>query len=237
MRVAEIWRYPVKSLQGEQLATASIGSRGLVGDRQWGLLDPATGFVLTARREARLLFASASLTDAGPVVTLEDGTPLDDDDALSSWLGRPVQLVTAAGRVGRYEASLDRYRDDAPWTSWQGPEGSFHDSGQTQVSIVSRASLGTWDRRRFRFNLVLDEGADADLVGSSFAIGGAVLSVVKRISRCVMTTRPQPGGIERDLNVLRTIVADMDGCMGIGALVSAPGTVAVGDAVDVRWAP
>ena len=230
MRVAEIWRYPVKSLQGEQLESAAIGPHGLVGDRQWGLLDIGTGFVLTARREARLLFASARLMDGGPVVTLEDGTTAGDD-ALSAWLGRPVQLLPAAGRMGRYEASLDRYRDDAPWTSWEGPEGSFHDSGQTQVSLVSRDSLGEWDRRRFRFNLVLDGGPDADLVGSSLTIGSATLSVVKRISRCVMTTRPQPGGIERDLNVLRTIVADMDGCMGIGALVTTPGAVKVGDEV------
>ncbi|HZQ84750.1 MAG TPA: MOSC N-terminal beta barrel domain-containing protein [Acidimicrobiales bacterium] len=235
MRVAEIWRYPVKSLQGEPLETASVAASGLEGDRQWGLLDPATGYVLTARREARLLYASARLVDGAPVVTLDDGTVATDDATLSAWLGRPVQLVAAAGRVGRYEASLDRYRDDAPWTSWEGPPGSFHDSGQTQVSLVSRDSLGAWDRRRFRFNVVLDGGPDADLVGASLQIGSAALRVVKRISRCVMTTRPQPGGIERDLNVLRTIVADMDGCMGIGTLVTTPGTVRVGDEVAVGW--
>jgi uncharacterized protein YcbX len=235
VRAAEIWRYPVKSLQGERLETAWIGPLGLVGDRQWGLLDPATGYVLTARREPRLLFATARLTDGGPVVTLEDGTVAADDAALSGWLRRPVQLVPAAGRVGRYEASLDRYRDDAPWQSWEGPEGRFHDSRQTQVSIASRDSLGGWDRRRFRFNLVLDGGPDADLVGSSLVVGSARLSVAKRIGRCVMTTRAQPGGIDRDLNVLRTIVADMDGCLGIGALVATPGTVRVGDEVEVRW--
>jgi MOSC domain-containing protein len=233
VRVAEIWRYPVKSLQGEQLESTSIGQFGLVGDRQWGLLDAGTGFVLTARREGRLLFASARLTDGRPVVALEDGTVAGDDAALSAWLGRPVQLVPAAGRVGRYEASLDRYLDDAPWTSWEGPEGSFHDSGQTQVSLGSRDSLGDWDRRRFRFNLVLDGGPDASLVGSSLAIGSATLAVVKQISRCVMTTRPQPGGIERDLNVLRTIVAEREGCLGIGALVATPGAVRVGDEVTI----
>lgn len=235
MRVAEIWRYPVKSLQGEQLASAPVGAHGLEGDRQWGLLDPATGFVLTARREPLLLFASARLTPDGLVITLEDGTVLSDDAALSAWVGRPVQLVAADGRVGRYETSMDRYRDDAPWQSWDGPEGSFHDSGRTQVSVVSRDSLGEWDRRRFRFNLVVDAGPDADLVGSALAVGTTTLSVVKRVGRCVMTTRAQPGGIERDLSVLRTIVADMDGCLGIGTLVTTPGTVSVGDEVAVRW--
>jgi uncharacterized protein YcbX len=103
------------------------------------------------------------------------------------------------------------------------------------VSVVSRDSLGEWDRRRFRFNLVLDGGPDADLVGASLVVGTATLSVVKRIGRCVMTTRPQPGGIARDLGVLRTIVADMDGCLGVGTLVTAPGALSVGDEVDVRW--
>jgi len=46
-----------------------------------------------------------------------------------------------------------------------------------------------------------------------------------------MTTRPQPGGIERDLDVLRTISRERDGCLAIGALVVQPGAVRVGDAL------
>ena len=46
MRVLELWRYPVKSLQGERLDVAEFGSEGIVGDRQWALFDldtPAMG--------------------------------------------------------------------------------------------------------------------------------------------------------------------------------------------------
>jgi len=229
MQVAEIWRYPVKSLQGELLDRAEVGTAGIVGDRQWGLLDPASGFILTARREPRLLFASARLTPGGPEITADDGTLLTDDADLSSWLGRPVRLVPAAGRSGRFETSLDRYLDDVEWTSWEGPLGAFHDSGRTQVSIASLDSLRGWDRRRFRFNVVLAGGSELDLLDTTVRLGDAELAVVKRISRCVMTTRPQPGGIDRDLNVLRTIVDELDGCLGVGAIVTGPGTVAVGD--------
>ena len=49
-----------------------------------------------------------------------------------------------------------------------------------------------------------------------------------RIERCVMTTRPQPDGIERDLDVLRTIQRERDGCLAVGALVVRAGTVRVG---------
>jgi hypothetical protein len=49
-----------------------------------------------------------------------------------------------------------------------------------------------------------------------------------------MTTRPQPGGIERDLEVLRTVNRDRGGFVAIGALVVEPGLVALGDPVDAR---
>ena len=58
-----------------------------------------------------------------------------------------------------------------------------------------------------------------------------MLDVIKPIDRCVMTTRPQPGGIERDLDVLRTINAERQSWLGVGALVVEAGTLAVGDEV------
>ena len=234
MRVAEIWRYPVKSMGGERLTQAEVGALGIRGDRQWGVLDPATGLILTARREPRLLYASAhpSSDNGRPVITLDDGRVLDADHDLSAWLGRPVQLVPAAGRTGRYESSLDRYLDDAEWVTWEGPSGAFHDSGRTQVSLASLDGMRGWDRRRFRFNLVLADGDERSLLDGLVRVGSAALHVGKRISRCVMTTRPQPDGIERDLSVLRTIVAEMDGCLGVGAMVVERGTVTVGDVVD-----
>lgn len=63
---------------------------------------------------------------------------------------------------------------------------------------------------------------------------GVVLDVRKQIERCVMTTRPQPGGIERDLDVLRAVNRDHDGNLGIGCLVLSGGEVKVGDDVQVR---
>ena len=62
-------------------------------------------------------------------------------------------------------------------------------------------------------------GSDEDgWVGThASAIGATTLDVVKQIDRCVITTRPQPGGIDRDLDVLRTVNRDRDGNLGIGA--------------------
>ena len=86
MQVAELWRYPVKSLQGEPLELAAVTTAGLQGDRRFALFDVETGFGLTGRRVPELLFASARLSDDGGVdITLPDGSVLQDD-ALSAWL-------------------------------------------------------------------------------------------------------------------------------------------------------
>ena len=76
-------------------------------------------------------------------------------------------------------------------------------------------------------------GAENELVGQHVSIGSVVLDVIKPIDRCVMTTRPQPGGIERDLDVLRTINAERQSWLGVGALVLQAGSLAVGDEVLV----
>src|SRR5262245_35341379 len=134
MRVAQLWRYPVKSLGGERVERVEVGEQGIAGDRDWGLLDQATGTVLTARREAPLLFASSRLLDggAGVEILLPDGTPAPDDASLSAWLGRDVRLVRSGpGIHGTYENVVDFENEAASaWRSWEGPEGTFHDSAR-----------------------------------------------------------------------------------------------------------
>jgi len=46
----DLWRYPVKSLQGEQLDSVAVTGDGLEGDRRFAIYDVETGFGLTARR-------------------------------------------------------------------------------------------------------------------------------------------------------------------------------------------
>ncbi len=232
MRALELWRYPVKSLQGEQLDVARVTPDGLEGDRAFALFDLETGFGLTGRRVPELLFASARLRDDADVeITLPDGTVTRDDDALSAWLGRRVMLRAADADVTRrYENPIDFEREaTSAWVPFSGAGGAFHDSSRAHVSLVSSGTIGTWDRRRFRANVLVDDAGEDALVGSRATLGDSVLDVAMRIERCVMTTRPQPGGIERDLDVLRTINRDRDGCLAIGARVVGPGTVRIGD--------
>ena len=233
MRVAELWRYPVKSLQGEGLTRAEVGPEGLAGDRQWALFDTATGYGLTARRLPDLLFLTGRLrADGRAEVVLPDGSVSSDDAVLSGWLGRPVALRAAAEAPGErlYENPNEvGEAGEYDWDAFPGARGAFHDSSRTRVSLVSTGTLGTWDRRRFRANVVLEGAGEDALVRRRVRLGDAELDVVKQVDRCVMVTRPQPGGIGRDNGVLKTIHRERDGCLAIGALVARAGRVSVGD--------
>lgn len=232
MHVTALWRYPVKSMQGEALTVAEVGSRGIVGDRQWAVVDRRTGLTLTARREPALLFAAATLDDAaGGVRITVDGRHLRDDDDLSGWVGRPVALVPAdPERGGTFETPLDPEAEDGAWVRWEGPAGSFHDSRRTQLSIVGEVTMRGWDVRRFRPNVVVSGGIEDGLIGRAVAIGDVALDVVKPIDRCVIVGRAQPG-LPRDLEPLRTINRELATFLGVGALVTRAGRIAVGDEV------
>ncbi|GAA3179763.1 MOSC domain-containing protein [Blastococcus jejuensis] len=234
MRVLELWRYPVKSLQGERLAEAAIDALGVAGDRRWAIFDRDTGLGLTARRVPELLFGSARLRDDGGVdVVLPDGTVTSDDDVLSGWLDRRVELraATEQGDVApTYEAPADEeVPDPTEWLQWEGAPGPFHDSPRIRLSLVSTGTLGTWDRRRFRANVVLDGAGEDQLRGQEADLGSVRLRFGVPIARCVMTTRPQPGGIPRDTSVLKTIHRERDGLLAVRAAVLEAGTVRTGD--------
>lgn len=234
MQVLEIWRYPVKSLCGEWLDEARIGPEGVEGDRRYAIFDVATGFGLTARRAPELLFATARLSPDGTAeITLPDGSIAADDAALSGWLGREVTLRSTEQVTRRRFENPEDFENEATgrWEPFEGSTGAFQDSGDAAVSLLSRPSMRDWEQPRFRANIVLDRAGENDLVGTRVRLGAAILDVRKRLSRCVMTTRPQPGGLDRNLDVLRTIHRELGGCLAVGAVVKEPGQLRVGDAL------
>lgn len=245
-----IWRYPVKSLQGEQLDEADIEPTGLVGDRKWGIADRDTGTVLTGRREPRLLAAAAALDGAAhPVITLPDGMTLRDvgaqtDEALSAWLGRPVRLVAAHdAQRGRAEAFADATDDSSTVFEWTMPPGRFVDA--MPLLILTTASLraaagiygeGDWDVRRFRPNLFVEtelEGwVEDEWCGATVRIDDVELLPRQPCGRCTMVTRAQPG-LARDLDIYKTVARHHDGNLGVWTAVGTGGAVRAGAEVDV----
>jgi uncharacterized protein YcbX len=233
VRVEEIWRYPVKSLQGERLDRGEVGEGGIEGDRGWAIFDPETGLGLTARRVPELLLASAGVDEGGSVrIVAPDGSPLGSDEELSEWLGRRVALRAAGSGVARrFENLVDAEDESRGWYAFEGSPGPFHDSAGFRLTLVSRATLGEWEARRFRSNLVVSGDGEVDLVGRRATIGGAEIMVRDEVARCVMVTRPQPGGIEADPGVLRVIARERGNRLAVGATIDRPGPISIGDEV------
>ena len=248
--VAALWRHPVKSLQGEPLSVAIVDEDGLRGDRGWGIRDGATGRILTGRREPRLLAAAASLGDDGePVIVLPDGVTLRGageatDAALSAWLDRPVSLVAAAGALGgQAEFFADATDDTSEAVEWTMPPGRFVDA--LPLLVLTTASLragqhhhpdGEWDVRRFRPNVLVAVDGDGWIedgwCGQTVRAGGVEVVPQAPCVRCTMVTRAQPA-LGRDLDIYKTIARHHGGNLGVWSTVRTPGTIRVGDPVDV----
>ncbi|CAA9411764.1 MAG: FIG060329: MOSC domain protein [uncultured Pseudonocardia sp.] len=234
MRVLELWRFPVKSLQGERVDAADLGPGGVDGDRRFAIFDVATGYGLTARRAPEMLFASARTTPGGGVeITLPDGGVAADDAALSAWLGRAVTLRSADEVAERRYENPDDAETEAEesWGPFVGADGAFHDTQGATVTVLSTTSTGGEPTRRFRANVVVEGAGEDGLLGRRVRIGTATLAVAMPIARCVMVTRAQPGGIGVDREVLRRIHREHGGNLAVGGSVAAPGTVRVGDAL------
>lgn len=251
MKVIGLWRYPVKSLRGERLDSASVQSTGVAGDRIWGLRDLTTGRILTARRRPELLHASAAYEGDIPVITLPDGQRVGgsspaSDAVLSAWLDGPVSLVTsAAAEGGRAEYFEDATDDSSRAIEFTMPIGRFVDAAHllvlTTASLRHGESLyaqGTWDPRRFRPNVLVEAEGEGFLedswVGRTVAIGStARVAPARPCPRCTMVTREQPGGISADADIFRTLAKANRGNFGVSSEVVVPGEISVGDSVSV----
>ncbi len=180
--VSSLWRYPVKSMLGEQLESVSVTLKGVLGDRAYALWDCETERVASAKNPkkwAKLLelqakFAETPSTDKSmPSVkfTLPDGTSPTSDNAeidliLSQLLGRNVQLLSSVPEV----PSLDQYWPDIEGainretvTQLFMPVGTFFDScpihAITTATLAQLKSLypeGEFDPCRFRPNIVIN---------------------------------------------------------------------------------
>ncbi len=248
MRVGSLWRYPVKSMQGDECGELVLDANGVRGDRRFGVFDVDSQTVLSAKREGRLLHAAASMTAEGLRVTMPDGRTMSPgtalDTCLTSWLGRRVALVDATDMgPATYECPEDFENDDSPRVRWTGVQGSFVDESELHLLTVADLDLLRserpdlhWDVRRFRPNIVLDTDALSTVFaapGTRVEVGDVEIEIRNGCSRCVMTTRPQPGGVERELDILRHVSRAHGNDVGVRARVRRTGLLRVGDVASV----
>ncbi|NUR41977.1 MAG: MOSC domain-containing protein [Streptomyces sp.] len=238
--VVQLWRYPVKSMGGERADRLFLGPSGVVGDREFAVVVAATGRVLTAKREPRLLDATARRHEAGAELTLPDGRRFttadpDADAILGDWLGRPVQLRRQTGRVHTVEEYRADPAEPSSLSTFDLPVGKFVD--EAPVHLLSQGALraagarhpdGSWDVRRFRPNVLLSGPEEDVFLGTRAQIGNVLLDITEATKRCVMVTQPQRN-LPKDREILRSLVRASAGTFGVYATVARPGTVLLGD--------
>jgi uncharacterized protein len=147
-RVTQLWRYPVKSMLGEQVEDATIGRHGLEGDRSFALIDAATGKVCSAKRYdlwGGLFDFRARLERPGLArITFPDSSERTTDDPaisdeLSQALGRPVTLSSTAPP----QAMIEEIWDESKGTQMYGPATGEEHDGEPVIEVsASLASPG-----------------------------------------------------------------------------------------------
>lgn len=202
--VAGLWRYPVKSMMGEELNATEITKYGLIGDRKFAVVDPATGKVAGAKNprkwgnffEFRAAYVEPPHTGAkvsAVRLTLPDGTTVTSDQPalaqiLSKALGREVRLAEAPGEGTAPAATAEEYWPDMEGldyrdtvTDWELPPGTFFDLAI--VHLLTTATIdrlralypqGRFEARRFRPNIVVATGQDEQGFVENDWIGHAV---------------------------------------------------------------
>lgn len=244
--ITQLWRYPVKSFQGEQVERLEIGPGGAVGDRTLAVVDPVARKVLTGKRWADLLHASARLVGDEIVLTLPDGTEHAATDpgvheALSAWLDHEVRLEPppSDGTVYPMEMHTGMSDESTPLFDWPGPPGTWLDLADlhwlTTASLAAIAGAhadGQWDVRRFRPTALIEVAGEgyAEDGWQEVAAGTLRSAVVMATPRCSIPSRAQPG-LDRDKAIGTTIRDHHANNLGIYASVVAAGTVSVGDPV------
>ena len=209
MTVAGLWRYPVKSLAGEAISLAELTADGIPGDRVVHVRGPEG--LRTSRRHYKLLGLRGTLDAAGRA--LIDGHAWDDAQALAL-------VRQAAGDDAVVVASDNDERFDV-----------------LPLLVATDGAVAEFGRdiRRLRPNMLIGgvHGlSEREWEGCELHVGSAVIGLHSLRARCPMTT-VDPDLITRDPEVLRDIGRRFGGKLALNAFVRRPGTVRIGDAVQL----
>jgi uncharacterized protein YcbX len=212
---------------GESVTRLEIDERGSVGDRLWSVRT-SQGKIASGKSTQRfealptVLELRARERDGVVVVTFPDDSTCNTEDPaaaerLSDYVGQPATFAK--------ETQVSHF-DDGPISL----------IGSASFAAVTQERGESVDPARFRPNIILDTTqpfSEDGWVGRELTIGSAVLSVTMMSPRCAMVdmkTADLPAQHGNLLAVGRANRANL----GVIASVQAPGTIRVGDRVEIR---
>ena len=256
-KVESVWRYPVKSMRGEELSEAFAGFSGVYGDRLYAFHSSTSpkGFpYLTARDQRKLLRYRPRFRHpdkaARPINLAEAesiGPGVNPVSADAAELTVDVETPTCETLAIDDPALIRLLREGVP----SSPELKLLRSERAMtdcrpvslISVQSVRKLGeelgaVADPRRFRANIYLDlnapDGFSEDgFVGRSLRIGSKlVVAILERDPRCAMITLDPDTGDSRP-EFLKKVAQAHKGMAGVYAAVLVEGTVRKGDPVEL----
>jgi uncharacterized protein YcbX len=249
MEIAEIWRYPVKSMLGEQLDQASVGSGGIQGDRRWAVVDKESGVSLSAKRYADLLRCQAWTSDGGVMIRIPDGGEYPVGSAevahvLSDLLGRKVTTRSAeATETIQHEFPTAVTEGEGEPFLYEPETKAFFDCAPLQ--LLTTATLNKLQQLlptsaihpvRFRPNFLVEskeaDFIENDWVNNDVTLGSLRCQVYDDTRRCIMVALGQ-GDLPRDIEVIRTILQCNEGRAGVALKTQDSGMVRRGEKVEV----
>ena len=264
--VRSLWRYPVKSMTGEELRSVTVSEKGFYGDRSYAVVDSSDGRIASAKspRKWSALFECRAELTASPAnggtapvrITLPDGTTVSTgqrnlDQALSEKLGREVFLrdVNRGGSTSAYEydrSSLGESSGEA--TNEAITPGTFFDDAV--IHLITTATLdsltelyppGLFDVRRFRPNIVLDVDGARGFIENGWP--GRTLSTDSGVELGLLYPCPRcvmvnlpQKDLPKDPGILRAIARNNGGNAGIYATVLQGGRLTPKDRVTLDQA-
>ena len=275
--VLSLFRFPVKSMSGDNPDAIDVSESGFSGDRGWAVRDERRGDFATGKRVATLMScrAIAASSDGAygvPQIELPNGDRFAANDEaaskrLSEALGRDVTLwpiganpappesvEEVADPAADFRSTMARAADEPMpdfsaippelLATFGNPERPYVDfaplmllSQQSLDSIASAAPDSEIDVRRFRPSVLVDTPSDEAFpeqawIGKRVQIGEVVLDLRMTCPRCVMTTHGF-ADLAKDPTVMRTLVKQAEGNLGVYATVAQTGTIRVGDVIEV----
>ena len=210
MKVAEIWRYPVKTMAGEKLQRVRIGPLGIEGDRVVHVED-AHERVITSRTHPRFLGHKGTLgLDGEPLV---DGRPWNSPEVAAE----VVDIVGPGAKLVRYDG-VERFDMLPLLVATDGAIAAFgHDLRRLRPNIVIGGVKGLTER---------------EWPGGCLRIGKVLIGVRDLRLRCIMTAY-DPDTLVKDEEVTRSIFRRFDGKLALNCSVIEGGEIAVGDEVQL----
>jgi uncharacterized protein YcbX len=254
-KVDSLWRYPVKSMRGEELEELFAGFPGIYGDRVFAFRSSANhkGFpYLTARDQRRLLQYRPRFRfpdkAARPINLIEAESK--NANSLSADLAElVVDVETPDGEtlaiddpalVEMLRANIDQKHEVTLMQSQRAmtdcrPISIFSLQSAQQLAEETGTQV---DKRRFRANVYVDltasKGfAENELVGRSVRIGPKVtIAILERDARCVIITLDPDTG-EQAPAILKKVAQAHDGMAGVYGAVLVEGMLHKGDSVEM----